>query len=299
MILVVGGTGRVGRHVVRLLRGAQRPVRVLTRHPATAHDLQALGAQIVQGDLGDGPSLRSACRGVEAVVASATSLNPRRFRAAHQPETIDVRGHLDLFAIAKAEGVDRCIYVSAIHVDHPQAPPQFRVKRRVEEALRASGLSWTILRPAGFMENLLPVIRAVQRLGVAPLVGQGNSPISYIAAEDVARAALLALERAEVVGTTWSLGGPEDLTNRDCVRMVAAVLGRPVRILSIPVGPVRFVARMAWPLLPGWLAFVEILAFVDRFGLLAPHALPVSDLPWSPMPFQSFVRQRVGQAGEG
>lgn len=291
MILVVGATGRVGSKVVQALREQGKPVRALCRSEARAQSLQSLGAEIAFGDLGDQRSLADACQGVKAVITAATSLNARRLTSAYRPEVIDDQGHRALFDVARRSGVKHLIYLSALGVDHPEAPRQFRVKRRVEEALRASGIPYTILRPSGFMENLLPVIAAMKRWGIAPLAGKGRSSITYIATQDVAAVAVEALDRPEAQGQTLEFGGPEDLTNRDCVGIVARILGKRVRIVSIPLSILRGVGEALRPLLPGVREFLSIVAFVDRFGLRSHRRPPLEGKSWTPISFAEFVRR--------
>jgi len=291
MILVVGATGRVGSKVVQLLRQQGKPVRALCRNEARARSLQSLGAEIAFGDLGDRGSLADACQGVNAVITAATSLNPRRLTSPYRPEVIDDQGHRALFDVARRSGVKHLIYVSALGVDHPEAPRQFRVKKRVEEVLQASGLSYTILRPSGFMENLLPVIAAMKRWGVAPVAGSGRSPITYIATQEVAAVAVEALDRPEVQGQVLEFGGPEDLTNRECVGIAARILGRRVRMVSIPLVILRGVGEALKPLLPGVREFLSIVAFVDRFGLRSHRRSPIEGKPWTPISFAEFVRR--------
>ncbi len=293
MVLVVGATGRVGSRVVQILRQEGRPVRALCRSEAKAVSLRSLGTEIAIGDLGDPRSLADACQGVNAVITAATSLNPRRLRAAYRPEVIDDQGHRTLFDVARRSGVKHLIYISALGVDHPEAPRQFRVKRGVEETLQASGLPYTILRPSGFMENLLPVIATMERWGITPLAGSGRSPITYIATQDVAEVAVRALDRPEAQGRILEFGGPEDLSNRDCVGIASRVMGRRVRIVPIPLSILRWGGEVLRPLLPGLREFLAIVAFVDRFGLRCDHHPPLAGKSWTPISFAEFVRGRM------
>lgn len=296
MVLVVGATGRVGGKVVQLLRQAGRPVRALCRSEAKAAPLKRLGAEIAIGDLEDRHSLAEACQGVNAVVTAVTSLNPRRLRAAYRPEVIDDQGHRTLFDVVRRSGAKHLLYVSALGVDHPEAPRQFRIKRVVEESLQASGLPHTILRPSGFMENFLPVIATMKRWGIAPLAGGGRSPITYIATQDVAAVAVEALDQPEGGGRILEFGGAEDLTNRDCVEIAARLLGRRVRIVPIPLAILRWGGEVLRPLLPGLREFLAIVAFVDRFGLRCDHRPPIEGKPWTPISFAEFARRHFKKA---
>ena len=149
MILIVGVTGVLGRETAHQLLAAGHQVRGLTRNPANAEDLKALGAEIVQGDLIDKASLERACQGVDAVMATAHQLMGT---GNYTSKAVDDVGHHTLIDAAKAAGVQHFVYVSIQNVspDHPL--DFYRSKAKVEAYLKASGLSYTILRPPALME---------------------------------------------------------------------------------------------------------------------------------------------------
>lgn len=294
MILVAGATGRVGSQVMELLRHQGSPVRALVRSEVKAKPLREAGVEIALGDLTDRPALGVACQGVNTVVSLVTSLNPRTLRHPYRPEAIEEEGHRDLLKVARRAGVSYVIYLSAIGVEHPDAPRQFRVKRRVEEVVMGGGLPYTILRPSGFMENLLPMLPVIRRFQIVPLPGKGTGPISYIAVEDVARATVQAVGRPEAQGTIIEFGGPEDLTNRQCVQIAARVFHRSARICPIPLSLLHLVGTLARPVSPGLREFFAIVRFVDRYGLRAPRRPPFRGEPWAPISFEEFVRRQCG-----
>lgn len=293
MILVVGATGRVGGHIVKLLRHQGRPVRSLCRSELKAKALlRDGGIQITLGDLTDRTSLAAACHGASIIISVVTALNPRAMGHAYRPEAVELDGHRNLLEAGREAGINQFIYFSAVGVQHHDAPRQFRIKRQVEEIVTASGVPYTILRPAGFMESLVPMLDVMRRFRIAPLPGRGTSPTSYIAVEDVARVAVQAAGRPELCGATIEFGGPEDLSNRQCVRIAAKVLGTPARICPIPLSLLHVAGTFARPVSPGLREFFAILRFVDQYGLRAPHRPPVSPEPWSPISFEEFVRRQ-------
>ncbi|MGH7430340.1 MAG: SDR family oxidoreductase, partial [Candidatus Methylomirabilales bacterium] len=259
--------------------------------------LREAGVEITLGDLTDRRALVAACEGVRTIFSAVTSLNPRALNQSYRPETVEEQGHRDLLKAARDAGVDQIIYLSAIGVAHPAAPRQFQVKRRVEEVVQLCGIPYTILRPSGFMENLLTILPPIRRFGVAPLPGKGTTPITYIAGKDVARVAVLAIGHPEAKGATIEFGGPEDLSNRQCVQIVARVLDRSARICPIPFPVLHLAAGVARPWSPALREFFAILHFVDRYGLRAPHRPPFSDKLWAPTPFEAFVRRQTGRVG--
>jgi uncharacterized protein YbjT (DUF2867 family) len=292
MILVAGATGRVGSQVVELLRRQGRPVRALCRSELKAKPLREPGVEITLGNLTDRSSLDAACQGVGIIISVVTSLNPRTLGDAYQPEAIEGQGHRNLLETARRAGVNQFIYFSAVGVDHHDAPNQFQVKRQVEEIVKSSGVPYTILRPAGFMESLLPMLHWMQRYRIAPLPGKGTTPTTYIAVEDVARVAVQAIAHPGVQGATIEFGGPEDLSNRQCVQIAAKVLGRSARICPIPFSLLHLIGTLARPAAPGLREFFAILRYVDRYGLRAPRRAPFPKEPWTPISFEEFVRRQ-------
>jgi uncharacterized protein YbjT (DUF2867 family) len=295
MILVAGATGRVGSLVVELLRQQGTAVRALCRSELKAKTLLEAGVETTLGDLTDRRALVTACKGAHTIFSAVTSLNPRAWDRSYRPEAVEEQGHRDLLEAARDAGVDQIIYLSAVGVDHPAAPRQFRVKRRVEEVIQSSGIPYTILRPSGFMENLLTVLPPIRRFGIAPLPGKGTAPITYIAVEDVARVGVMAIGHPEAKGATIEFGGPEDLSNRQCVQVVARVLNKSARICPIPFPVLRLAATAARPWSPALREFFAILSFVDRYGLRAPRRPPFPDKLWAPTPFEEFVRRQTGR----
>src|SRR5262249_22559573 len=192
--------------------------------------------------------------------------------------------------------VGHFVFTSTIGADAPDAPRIFRNKRFVEERLAASGLRHTILRPAGFMENLIPLLRLVERSGLAIVPGPGTMKTSYIAIRDIAEMVRLVLAKP-AERSVIEFGGPEDLSMLDCVAVMAAALGRRVRVFHLPLGLLRFVGRVVRPFRQAPDALFEILEFVERRGLRADRGF-LAEFPIELTSFRSFLRQQLEQAAE-
>jgi NADH dehydrogenase len=192
MILIVGGSGFLGRKVAELLLSQGQQVRLLVRTPAKVDDLKQLGAEVVIGDLVYPPSLTQACQGVDRVfVAAHGFLGKGRY----QSEAVDDAGYHALIDAAKAAGVAHFVYTSALGAA-PNHPVDFwRTKHRIEEYLKASD---TILRPSAFMETHAHFLngKSILETGKTSLLGNGTKPRNFIAVRDVAQFAVLALTDA-------------------------------------------------------------------------------------------------------
>lgn len=263
MILIVGGSGTLGRLVARHLLAAGEPVRVMTRYPESASALRDAGAEIVGGDLTNKQSLSQACTGVERVVAAAHSLLGRGRYASTK---VDLQGHCELIDVARSKGVRHFVYTSA-HFSDPafEAIPFVRIKQQVEQHLRASGLSHTILRPTAFMDfhaHVLlgkPVIEGKRVV----IFGRGERPRNFVAASDVARFAVRSLKEESLAGQAIDIGGPENLSNLEVVRIYEAASARTAKVIRVPASVPKLLSRLARPLHSGGAQMLQFAALAE------------------------------------
>ncbi|MCI0515621.1 SDR family oxidoreductase, partial [candidate division KSB1 bacterium] len=178
MILIIGATGNLGGTVARTLLNAGQSVRAMTRTPEKADALKKLGAEVVIGDVRDRQSLDHACQGVEKIFAASHSFEGK---GKSSPQIVDGQGNRNLIDAAKAAGVKHLVLTSALGVrpDHPV--DFFRLKYQTEQYLQNSGLSYTILRPAAFMESWVEMIaQPILTTGKATIFGAGKNPVNYV-----------------------------------------------------------------------------------------------------------------------
>ncbi len=256
-ILVIGGTGTVGRAVVARLAKRGDAVRVLTRSAGKAGSLPA-GVEGVVGDLADPKGLAPPMAGVDAVFL----LVP-----VHPDET---RLGLGGVEAAKAAKVGRLVYMSVFGADAAPEVPHFASKVPVERAVRESGLAWTILRPNYFFQNEEQLAPAVAQ-GVYPQP-LGEVGVSGIDVGDIADAAVAALTGPGHEGQTIPLAGLDILTGPSVASTYAEQLGREVRYGGDDL--TVWAARMAEGGLPDWLVadLRAMFAHFQRHGLRASDA---------------------------
>ena len=235
MNLVVGSTGTLGTAVCRELIAAGKAVRALVRSssdPAKVENLRQMGAEIVQGDLRDAASLRSACSGVSCVISTATSISS--FAPDNTFLDTDL-GTRDLIDAAREAGVQQFIYISYSGNLNPDCDLQI-AKRGVEQHLMASGLSYTILRPSCFMEAWLSAAVGFDTANArAQVIGSGEAPLSYISVFDVARFAAVAVGNPAARNAVIELGGPEPVSPLQAVAMFEKLSGRKFEVSHIPI----------------------------------------------------------------
>jgi uncharacterized protein YbjT (DUF2867 family) len=240
-ILVTGGTGFVGGHVIHALRAEERPVRALVRDLRKAGRLAGWGCELVEGDVTDAASLRRAVEGCQAVV----HLVAIRRGSQEEFERVMSQATRDLVAAARDAGVQRFVLMSAAGTSEQTAAavPYFRAKWEMENAVRESGLEFTIFRPSfvfGRDGGALPLfVKQVRYSPVTPVIGAGLSRIQPIWVEDVAAYFAAGVEKPEAANRSFDLGGPNVVTWNELYERIAKVLGKRRRRLNIPSGLMR------------------------------------------------------------
>jgi uncharacterized protein YbjT (DUF2867 family) len=225
MLLVTGATGTTGTEVLRGLRERELEVRALIHDESKAAAVKELGAEPVVGEMGDPKTLEPALEGVERAYL-VSPLSP--MQAEYEQVFVET---------ARAAGVTHVVKLSTIGAS-TQSPLRFgRNHAVVEQALRASGLEWTFLRPNGFMQN---------NLAWPPRVQDGTfySPVpdaafSIVDARDVAEVAITALTAEGHAGKAYALTGPEAVSYRDQARRLFAAAGREVEVEEVPAEAVK------------------------------------------------------------
>src|SRR5712691_2875158 len=221
MILVIGGTGRLGRQVVELLVQRGRPVRVLTRDPRRAALPRTGGVQLVGGDLRQRDSLGPALDGVDTVVCTA---HGGEGAGSNGPRGIEGRGIPELIGLATGR-LAQFVYISTASARLDSPSEFFRLKAQAERRLRASGIPYSLLRPPHLLDTWVPMLaKPLAKKDRAMVIGAGQNPVSWVGAHDVAAvAATLAGEPG--TGFTADLGGPEPLTLRELNQQLERALG--------------------------------------------------------------------------
>lgn len=237
-VLVVGASGLLGSAICQRARMDGHEVRAMVRPSSRRLDtLRAAGCELVQGDLAEPGTLAEACEGVEAVITTATAMMSRRPGASFQ--RVDQQGTLALLDSARRAGVGRFVYTS-LDPSLPADIPFVRIKRQLEHAVRASGLTWTVLQPSAFMEiHTGPAAGWDLRGGRARIAGSGRTPVGYIAVPDVAAFAVAALSHSAAENRLLPLTGPEPLSALDAVAIAERVTGRRFKVQRMPLAIVR------------------------------------------------------------
>ncbi len=233
MILVAGSTGLVGAEICRRLTGRGEKVRALVR-PTSSPDklafLKACGPDLCVGDLKEPDKVADACKGVHAVISTASSTLSRQ--AGDSIESVDSQGQINLVEAAKAAHVDRFVFVSFRQIAGISSPLG-DAKARVEDAIQE--LNFTTIQASWFMEVWLsPMLGFDYPNAAARIYGPGTSPISWVSYRDVAEICCLALRHPAAEYRTIEFGGPEPLSPLEVVARFEQIDGRPFKLEHIP-----------------------------------------------------------------
>jgi len=234
-VVAVSLTGLVGLEVCRRLTDSGTAVRALIRttaDPQKRAELERLGVELAQGDLKDPASLARACAGVQSVISTASSTLTRQ--SGDSIETVDRRGQLALVDAARTAGVEHVVFVS--FRDNPAIRfPLSDAKREVEQALKSSGMAFTILQASYFMEVWLTAALGFDPAnGKVRIYGDGSQPVSWISYKDVAHAAAAAVSEPSARNQVVELGGPQALSPLEVVRMFEAAGAGEIATEHVP-----------------------------------------------------------------
>ena len=267
MILVTGGTGFIGRALVRQLVGSGYRVRTLLRpSPRTPRLPRGVPVEVAVASLDDTRGLRSAMRGVDAVYHLIGD-EGRGWRA--NLLRVDVQGTQNLAQAAAEAGVKRFFYVSHLGADRASAFPVMKAKGIAEEHIRRSGVPYTILRASlifgpedNFTTSLARLIRVTPLL--LPLPNRGKTLLQPLWVEDLVACLLWSLDDETTRNQTYEIGGGEFFSLREIVEIILEKMGKKRILVSVPMPWMR-AATVAlehtipnYPLSTFWLDYLAV-----------------------------------------
>jgi uncharacterized protein YbjT (DUF2867 family) len=252
VILVTGATGFVGRSVVRRLLADGHPVRCLVRPPLAPHALPLGILEIRTGDVHDRPALQAGLQGVDIVIHLAGAHRPENGRSV---EEINRQGAANLVDAAVNAGARHMIFLSHMHADRNSAYPLLRGKGAAEEAIRRSGLRFTILRSSlifgpddSFTTVMAMLLKAIPI--VFPVIGEAKTRFQPIHVDDVAHCVASCVDAYHLQDVTLPIGGPQHLSYAEILEAVTATMGVRRARLQMRLPLMRSLVRLSGALLP-------------------------------------------------
>ena len=295
MILVAGATGVLGSEIVRRLTARGEKVRAMIRvtsAPEKVDRLKAMGAEIVRADVKEPATLLAACAGVDAVISTITTI------LTSQPgdsfEATDGEGTKSLIDAAKEAGASKFVFVS---FDTTKATdnPLTRAKREAEEHLKQSGLDYTILHSTLFCESWLgPMLFADPVACTAKVYGKGTEKLRYVAVADVAEFAVQSLTNTIAHNATIPIGGPDEISQRDAVRLFEEAYGKKFSVIEVPEAALE--AQWSSAQNPFDKTFAGLMLGVAR-GFDSGMQPPFDKFPMQMTSPRDFVKKQARDAG--
>ena len=240
-VAIAGGSGFVGRHVVEALRARGHVVIVLARGRRGL----PLGAELVPCDLAHEALPVGALDGCDALVNLA---GIKREEGTQTFEAVHVEATRRLLAACAEAGVRRFVHLSVVCSRSDPRLPYHDTKWRAEEAVRTSGLDFTVLKPAVIYgpgdDMVTHLVRMIRFAPLFPVVGRGDSILQPVDVRDVAEAVAAALDRPRSIGGTYDVVGPDRLPLAEVVRIVADGIGLNVHIVPTPLPLQRVAVRV-------------------------------------------------------
>ena len=224
MILLTGAAGKTGRAVIRSLAGKGEALRALVHRRKQIQTVEAVGAQeVFVGDMRTLEDIGQAIQGVRAVYHIPPNVSPEE----------ELFGQ-NLIASARSAGVKHFVFHSVLH-PQTEAMPHHWKKLQVEEKLLESGLPFTIIQPAAYMQNILTHWQKIIEDGIYPVPYPTETRLSMVDLHDVAQAAALVLTESGHEDATYELVGTEAMSQNEVAVILSQGLGRPVRAESVTI----------------------------------------------------------------
>ncbi len=287
VVLVTGAAGFVGKHVCRELTRRGSRVRGFVRSPAKAAErLAQMPIDLHVGDVRDETTLRRAMHGCDAVVHLAAIAIER---PGETYEDVNAHGTQQVLDAMQAAGLRRLVHVSQNFAASTSPHRFLRSKGIAEDAVRASGIDWTVLRPSvifGREDEFVNVLARLVRLSplVYPVPGGGKARFQPVAVDDVAGVVAGALERGATVRRAYALGGPAQLTLRQMIERVLVGMEARRLLVPVPIALVRPLIALGQRVLPRPPVTTELLDLLAIDNVVDGDALR-DDFGITPTPF--------------
>ena len=285
-VLVTGATGFTGSYVVPLLLRQGAHVRCLVRANSETSRLPLSEIELAFGDLSEQDSIERALQGTDALVNIAS------LGFGHAPNIVNA---------AIATRVQRAVFISTTAIFTTLNAPSKAVRLAAEELVRASGLSYTILRPTMIYgssrdRNMCRLIRYLRRWPLIPVFGRGEHLQQPVYVEDLAAAVVQSLRTEQAMGRSYNVSGPAPLTYNRIIDTVSEALGRKARKVHLPAAPLvtalgqleRFSARLP-------VKAEQILRLNEDKAFDPGEA--IKDFGYSPRPFAEGIKLELQEMG--
>ncbi len=284
MILLTGAAGKTGQAVLKALlaRNSQTEVCALVRSEEQADRLKRIGAfKTVIGDMNKMESYRQSMQGAKAIYHICPNMHPREKEI----------GRLAIKAACEYN-LEHFVYHSVLHPQTEMMPHHWN-KMRVEEMLFESGLDFTILQPAPYMQNILASIDSILSDGFYRVPYPVETKLSLLDLEDLAGAAAVVLTEAGHKGAVYEIAGTEGLSQDEVGGIIGEVLEQSVAVEEIPLGKWRFNAEKAGLGSYQLETLLKMFDYYSRYGLVGNSNVLKCLLGREPGGLSAFIKREA------
>lgn len=266
-LLIIGGTGTLGRQIVLQALTKGYPVRCMVRNFRKANFLKEWGVELVYGDLARPETIPPCFKGITALIDASTS----RANELDSLKKVDWDGKLSLIKAAKTAKIKRFIFFSTQNVEQFETIPLMKLKYGIETKLKKSGIPYTIFRLTGFYQGLIEQY-AIPILENLPIwVTNENTNIAYMDTQDIARFCLRSLQIPQTRNQTFFLSGLRGWVSSEIINLCEQLAGQKAKVQRVPLfalkGVSAFFGLFEWGQnISDRLAFVEILNTENNFS---------------------------------
>jgi NAD(P)H dehydrogenase (quinone) len=287
MILVTGAAGKTGQAVIRALAARGEAIRALVHRPQQARVVKDLGAQqVIAGDMRSPGILAQAVQRARAIYHICPNMSP-------DESTIGQA----ILAAAQPAKVEHFVYHSVLH-PQTEAMPHHWQKLRTEERLFESGLPFTILQPAAYMQNVLAHWDQILAQGLYPVPYAVETRLAMVDLEDAAEAAALVLTQDGHLGATYELVGPEVLSQLEVAAILGQELGRTVHPAVMSIQAWEIQARASGLGVTEIETLVKMFQYYERHGFWGNSQVLGWLLGRPPTTFAGFVQRAIRQRAQ-
>jgi NAD(P)H dehydrogenase (quinone) len=282
MILISGASGKTGKTILNAIHRFAEPVRALVHHDDQKQTLFALGAQeVLAGSLQDPVFLSSACQNIRAIYHICPNMHPAELPIAQA-----------FLAAARSAQVQRFVYHSVLHPQIQDMPHHWN-KLRVEELLFTSGMSFTILQPTAYMQNVLGYWDAITTQHRYPVPYPVETRLSMIDLADFAEAAARVLTETGHEQAIYELSGSESLTQAEIAAILSQELGFQVQAEQVPLSTWEKQARETGLNDYTRETLLKMFRYYELYGLPGNPNQLTWLLQRAPASFVTFVRRTI------
>lgn len=256
-ILVLGGTGHYGHHIVQSLLGKGASVRVLSRNAGNARKILGEIPEIIEGDITSRESIIEALNGVSAVIISVSAFAPKLIRKLRLIERDSV---LMVLTEAERAGVSRIVYISIYDIRQDIARrldiESAEIKAEVENTIAHSNFNWTVLGAAPSMEIFFAMIR-----GDTMMVPGGGPPaLPTVSPVDVGEIVTQTVLRDDLHGRRFRMVGPEAISFPAAAERISITTGKTIRFRKIPL----VLPKIAWVITRHLTPFSDLILYINQ-----------------------------------